>query len=347
MTDSFSGPLFVVGMWRSGTSLLYTLLNQHPQIALMYEADLPLLRPLFSRQGSKVDWLARWEYWNSALSRHHIQTSRIPAVVPDLASGATAVWKEYAGSAVMGEKSPDYFDCLPTLAREFPGSRFIVIWRDVADICRSMVHARAGASFFSKPGLMHRAVIGSHKMKLGCSTLLQRKIPLHQIQYEEMIQDPVRVMTEICNFLELPFDPRMASLQGADRSSIYQGSHHDQVKGEKILGVREKKEVLSPRWKRKIQRYTSYWQEQYAGTWPRYPQPQAATSDHPSSAERFCDEMLYRGLRRVDRFTAWVYCYAPFHVLQKYRDFKSRRYRNPEAPHQPALAPESRVETLR
>ncbi|PYX45967.1 MAG: hypothetical protein DMG79_17915 [Acidobacteria bacterium] len=30
-----AGPLFVVGMWRSGTSLLYALLNQHPEIGLM------------------------------------------------------------------------------------------------------------------------------------------------------------------------------------------------------------------------------------------------------------------------------------------------------------------------
>jgi len=29
-----SGPLFVVGMWRSGTSLLYTLLNNHPRIGV-------------------------------------------------------------------------------------------------------------------------------------------------------------------------------------------------------------------------------------------------------------------------------------------------------------------------
>ena len=35
-----NGPLFVVGMWRSGTSLFYALFNQHPQIGLMYESDM-------------------------------------------------------------------------------------------------------------------------------------------------------------------------------------------------------------------------------------------------------------------------------------------------------------------
>ena len=217
----FSGPLFVVGMWRSGTSLLYSLLNQHPQIALTYETDLLFLRPLFSRQGSHRDWLARWEFWSSALSRHHIPIDRMPASVPDLATGALAIWKEYAGSAVMGEKSPNCFDCLQTPAREFPGARFIVIWRDIADICRSMVLASAGSSFFSKPGILHRAIIGSHKLKLECEALLRQKVPLHEIQYEEMIDDPTKVMMGICNFLGLPFDPRMATLQGSDRSSIY------------------------------------------------------------------------------------------------------------------------------
>src|SRR6267154_5888786 len=156
-----SGPLIVVGIWRSGTSLLYSLLNQNPQIALMYEADLYLLQPLFSRKGSSSDWLARWEFWNSALSRHKIDTKNLPAAAADFPSGARAVWKQYAnGAAVMGEKSPNYFDCLQDLARQFPGIRVIVIWRDLADICRSMVRARSGSTFFSKPGILHRAIIG-------------------------------------------------------------------------------------------------------------------------------------------------------------------------------------------
>jgi hypothetical protein len=35
-----SNPVFVVGVFRSGTSLLYALLNQHPRVALMYECDV-------------------------------------------------------------------------------------------------------------------------------------------------------------------------------------------------------------------------------------------------------------------------------------------------------------------
>ncbi len=329
--NSGSGPLIVVGMWRSGTSLLYSLLNQHPQIALMYEADLFLLQPLFSGKGGNPDWLARWEFWNSALSRHHIDPHRIPAAVPDLRTGATTVWKEYAGSAVMGEKSPNYYDCLRSVSQEFPGARFIVIWRDLADICRSMVRARSGSSFFSKPGILHRAVIGYHKLKLGRDALLSQKIPVHEIQYEELIEDPAVVMTGVCRFLGLPFDPRMTSLQGVDSSPIYEGSHHNQVKGGKILRSRECEEVLSARLNRKIRRYERYWREQSAGAWPRYQKSQDDTLDLPSPVERLCDEVLYRALRVLDRFTAFVYCYAPFGLLQSYRSFRNRRYRNTAA----------------
>jgi hypothetical protein len=336
--DSASGPLIVVGMWRSGTSLLYSLLNQHPQIALMYEADLFLLQPLFSRKGSNPDWLARWEFWNSALSRHHLRQETLPAAVPDFRTGAIAVWREYAGPAVMGEKSPNYYDCLPRLAREFPGARFIVIWRDLADICRSMVQARAGAYFFSKPGILHRAVIGYHKLKQGRDALISQDIPVHEIQYEEMIQDPAVVMAGVCEFLGIPFDARMTTLQGFDASPIYEGSHHNQVKGGKILRSKDHQEVLSSRVRRKIQGYISYWREQSGGVWPRYPKspedisgaPDSGVPDSavPGSIERFGDEILFRVLRALDRFTAFVYCYAPFRLLQSYRSFKSRRHGN-------------------
>ena len=341
MRDSGSGPLFVVGLWRSGTSLLYSLLNQHSQIALLYEGDLFLLRSLF-RPGNQGDWRGRWEFWNSALSRHSIDINKIPAAVPDFPTAAMAVWKEYAASAaIMGEKSPDYYDCMQTLAREFPGARFIVIWRDLADTCRSMVRARTGSTFFSKPGLLHRAIVGYHKMKLECDALDRQGVSPHKIQYEELIQDPTRVMQGICEFLGLEFESRMASLQGSDRSAIYQGSHHEGVKGEEILSRRKDDEVLPPHVKSKIERYVSYWHARYAGSWPRYPQPGNSLARHPSSLERVGDEILFRGLRAVDSFTQLVYCYAPYRALEKYRAAKSRRFRDAESvkavPEQPPV----------
>lgn len=326
---SGSGPLIVVGMWRSGTSLLYSLLNQHPDIALMYEADLFLLQPLFTSKGSNPDWRARWEFWNSALSRHHVRAERIPVAVPDLRSGAMAAWEEYAdGAAVMGEKSPNYFDCLPTLAGEFPGARFLIIWRDLADTCSSIVRARTGSTFFSKPGILHRAVIGCHKLKQGRDALLSKNIPVHEIQYEEMIQNPAIVFAGVCEFLGIPFDARMTTLDGVDSSSIYEGSHHKQVKGGKIERSKVRREVLSPQIRRKIQRYVNYWRNESGGVWPRYPQPQENTSGMPGTAERFCDEVLFRALRAFDRFTALAYCYAPFSWLDRYRAYKNRRLVN-------------------
>jgi Sulfotransferase family len=336
-----SGPLFVIGMWRSGTSLLYTLLNQHPQIALLYEGDLPLLRPLFTGKGSNKDWRERWEFWNSALSRHRIQTSNIPAVVPDLQTGAMAVWKEYAGDAtILGEKSPDYFDSLQMVAREFPGARFIIIWRSPADICRSIIRARKGSSFFSKPGINHRAVIGSHKLKLECDALLRKDIPVHQIQYEEMVRDSTKVMTGVCEFLGIPFDSRMCSLEGSDRSAIYDGSHHESVMQKKILFSTKREEVLPPRLKHKIERYVSFWKKHYNGTWPLYPELKEPGSEHPRAVERLLDDALFRALRILDGFTAFVYCYAPFSWLQKYRSFKSKRYQQ-AAPKEHQASPSS------
>ncbi len=321
-----SGPLFVVGMWRSGTSLLYTLLNQHPEIALMYEADLPLLPGLFRSSGSKPDWLERWEFWNSALTRHRIDRQQIPASVPDLNSAAAMVWKQYAGDAIWGEKSPNYYDSLQSLTREFPNARFIVIWRNPADICRSIVRAaQSGSSFFAKRGIPHRALLGTCRLKSECEALQRQGTPLYQIQYEEMIKDPVRVLCGVCDFLGIPFEPQMASLEDADRSAIYEADHHAGVNSTTIRSKNGKgrEEVLPLALKNKIERYVAYWRHETNGTWPLYPKLESENHPQPGLLERAWDEAYFRGLRAFDRFTSLVYCYAPISLLRRYRSAKA------------------------
>lgn len=113
------GPVFVVGMWRSGTSLLYALLNQHPQIGLMYESDFALLSPLFVLPRKSSSWVPKVDSWNGALTRHKIDTASIPENTVGLPNAFREVAQQYArkkGATIWGCKSPNYYDCMNQLS---------------------------------------------------------------------------------------------------------------------------------------------------------------------------------------------------------------------------------------
>ena len=326
-SGSFCGPLFVVGMWRSGTSLLYALLNQHPEIALLYEGDLPLLTPLFWFSKSKGDWLERWEFWNSALQRHQIDRAAISRTASGLAEAMSSVGREYArkkSAGIWGCKSPNYFDSMTRLSREFPDARFIVIWRDPSDICRSILRAAASPTWFRKAGIAQRALFGYREMKKEADQLVAFGVPLYEIEYADLVQTPTRVMENVCHFLGLPMDERMLSLAGADRSAIYDGNHHELVKSEKIVAAGERPEVLPPALENKIGRYVLLWQQEFGGYWPKV-QPTSAVHGNPGRLERYFDFLRYRTLRILDFITVVVFCFAPRSLLSKYRDVKRDR----------------------
>ncbi|HTQ97997.1 MAG TPA: sulfotransferase, partial [Candidatus Acidoferrum sp.] len=183
-------PLFVIGMFRSGTSLLYALLNQHPQIALMYEGDLPHLQALFWIPRDTTRWIRRWEFWNTALARHKFDASVIPDGIRDLDVAVRAVYTEYArqkkSATVWGCKSPTYHDEVTRLSRTFPNARFIIIWRDIRHICRSILDAAETSPFFNRRGMTLRAIIGCHDLKMQVDKLIARGGRVHQMNYEEL-----------------------------------------------------------------------------------------------------------------------------------------------------------------
>ncbi|HTS38228.1 MAG TPA: sulfotransferase [Candidatus Solibacter sp.] len=317
-------PLFVVGMWRSGTSLFYALLNQHPQIKLMYEDELPLLWPLFLGRHARRDWPERWEFWNQAISRHKLDVNDLPRDVRGLREACEATWNLYAPEAeIRGGKSPSYFDCLPRIAEAFPDAKFLVMWRDPADVCRSVVRAR-NDSFFAKRGMVLRALLGCRELKAGYDALFAKGVSVYPVQYEDLVENPAAVMQGVCRFLEIDFDPRMVTLKGADRSAIYEGGHHGGVNSEKIVAAK-KAEVLPEGIRHKVNCYIAHWKKESGGTWPQHP---AAAEPISSGAaffvERTLDRALYRSLRTFDQFVALVYSYLPIGVLRKYRASRER-----------------------
>lgn len=324
-----AGPLFVVGMWRSGTSLLYALLNQHPQIGLMYESDLPLLHSLFLLPRKSSWWLNKVDSWNGALTRHKIDATAIPENISDLPGAFSAVAQQYAmkkGATVWGCKSPSYYDYMTELANWFPRAKFIVIWRDPADVCRSIVRAAEKSPWFARPGMDLRALLGYRRMKKEADELMRRGAAIHQLQYDDLVRDPEAALTSICEFIGVPFEPRMTSLEGADRSAIYNGEHHSMVKSSSIEAKRNRPEVLSPALKSKVERYVVFWRKQSGGNWP----VKAAVTDGTKAAslvERTADRIRHGALRTFDCIVPLLYSFVPVSVWLKYREVKSRYQR--------------------
>jgi hypothetical protein len=325
------GPLFVVGMFRSGTSLLYALLNQNPQIALMYEGDLAHLHSLFWFPTKTSRWLAKWDFWNGGPSRHKVDTSKLPANIADLKSAVREVYVEYArqkkGATIWGCKSPTYYDSIARLGRTFPNARFVIIWRDLHDVCRSIRKAAEQPTYFRRRGMLLRAMMGYHDMKVQCDWLVSHGLPVYEIYYEDLVSDSEATIRGICEFLQIPFDPRMITLKGADRSAIEDATHHSLVKTERIVKPKKNKPPTLPTaLEAKIDRYLFSWRKQYGGAWPRYPRSLNGEAGGPSIWERSRDQLAYRGLRMWHHSIPVIFSLVPMRAWYAYSRFRGRSF---------------------
>ena len=324
--DQAPGPLVVVSMWRSGSSLLYALLNKHPQIALMYEADLILLRSAFWNPARRSDWATRWEFYNEALTRHGLSANELSLQTFDFWTAFATVHKEYArrkGATIWGDKSTCY-DRLNEIAEKFPEARFVIQWRD--PVASANAIARAAAlqdGFFRRRGAKLRGLLGYHALKKEVDRLLARGSAVCQISYEDLTNDPTGTMQKVCGFLQIPYNDDLANLQGADRSAIHPGEQHTFVRGDKVVaGTRP--QALSPAFRRKAFQYLALWRRQYAGAWPPFPAIDANSIEVPGLYRRLSDNLAYRSFRAFDAFKGFAFGLAPLSLLGRYRRWRYR-----------------------
>lgn len=322
-------PLFVLSVWRSGSSLLYALLNQHSKIALLYEGDLPRLHRFLFGRFRNGTWRDRWEFWNRGPSRHGIALQSMPENVADAWEATRIVYKEVARqkhATIWGEKTPHWFDCPLYMAEKFPDARFIFLWRDPNAVMDSIHRAALSDRFFRKAGFLQRVLVGTEKLKRACDTLKSRGRLVHELDYEDLTSDASQSMLQICQFLEIPFESQMASLEGADRSAISSGQHHAMVRGDRVVAERKRTIALLPAVQAKISRYTSRWKLHYQG-WPKYPGGEPDGIAPPRLLELLSDRVIYHLVLCRDKIVAFVYALIPLNLARQFRAWVRQRSR--------------------
>ena len=318
-----SNPVFVVGVFRSGTSLLYALLNQHPRVALMYECDVWDFPEAFCRMRFKGDWLQRQEFYNQMLSRHRLifggslrglENVRTPA---DL----YRVFSEGKNKPLFGEKSPFYCMHLRSLVRRYPEGRFILIWRDPTEIYRSVLRAGRKKRFFRRRGIMSRLIFYQEQMIQQAAELELAGVRLCHVTYTDLTENTEDACRRICRYLEIEFDEKMLDLASADLTAVFPGPEHDHLRRGKIerrqFANETEVEIMAPAVRKRLQRFGARWRR-LQSQWLGY-QTGAADAPEPSTLERLNCKIAGAFFRTVDGGKRVLFEFLPLAWLRTYR----------------------------
>lgn len=218
-----SSLLFVVGMPRSGTKLLRDLLNRHPAVALFpHETHfIPYFERRFATYGdvskrpSFAQFHADFEGTTFA-QRMEARGIRFDqsawferlsgSAYSDVLGALFQLYRDLTGCPVVGDKTPDYVTQVPLLQSLFPAAMLVHIVRDPRDYVLSMRKAWGK----SVPRSAQRWKEQIRKYRADVARL---GIDHREVSYEELITRPRRTLQVLCDYLRVPFDDAMLSLQ--------------------------------------------------------------------------------------------------------------------------------------
>lgn len=215
------GPIYIAGLERSGTSLIYALLASHPGIAMFRRTYMWTY--FYNRYGD----LARPENFERCLAAMR-RYKRILALEPDFEQIRAAFLRgersyarlfalfgeQYAaraGKARWGDKSLNTERHADAILAAYPSARIVHMIRDPRDRYASAL-ARWKVSR-GGPGAATAMWLWSVRQ----ARRNQARYPdrYRALRYETLAERPEETLRELCAFLGEPFAPEMLSLEGA------------------------------------------------------------------------------------------------------------------------------------
>jgi tetratricopeptide (TPR) repeat protein len=204
-------PIFIVGMFRSGTTLLEQVLTAHHQVHGVGESPaLPaIIRSLPAPYPACIDE-------RDADSLNEMATRYLKAVSAD-AGGATHIT----------DKLPMNFLNVGLITMLFPGARILHCRRDALDVCLSCYSNQmtSNLAFTSGQGSMGRAYRDYDRVMQHWSN---SSCPILDVKYEQLVAEPEPGVRAILDFLDLPWDPSCLDFHQSSR--VAQTPSMDQVR---------------------------------------------------------------------------------------------------------------------
>jgi hypothetical protein len=323
VSTKLSNPVFIVGFLRSGTSLLYSLVNQHPLVSLMYECNAWDFPDGFGAARFRGNWLERLEFYCRTLSRHRLMLGQSlrgleQVQTPD---DLYRCFSQAKDAKLWGEKSPMYCTQLAPLARRYPNASFILIWRDPVEIYRSVTSAGKKARFFRRRAMMYRLIYGHEQMIRQAAELERNGARIHHVTYAALVDQPEQVCRGICQFLNLEFDPKMLDLVHADFSALDHAPHHEHLRRGVIKRREFKGEHLPLVAVAKLQRFRARW-DRLTQVWTGRQIP-APAAPEPSLLERLYHRLTGAVLFKLHNIKRLLFEFLPLPWLRTYRQSKA------------------------
>ncbi len=212
---------FVVGVGRSGTTLLRMMLDTHPELAIPPEThfvnDLLIAGEKIRFSPERLvkvvvhDRHRRWGDFGIDEQEYLERVRAIPRLnASDAVRAFYEIYAEHAGKPRWGDKTPDYVKRVRRINRALPEARFVHVIRDGRDVALS--HNRR----IQRRGEQSRPPVPAGEMARRWRKRIEKarydaQAASHylEIRYEDLVTDTEPTLRRVCEFIELPYDAVM------------------------------------------------------------------------------------------------------------------------------------------
>lgn len=212
--------MFVVGVGRSGTSLIQSMLAAHSQLA--FPPETSFIRRYIAEKQLEFTWNKRGD---EALRETISEDPKLQRLTIDFTS-LIEEFRDYQPShrdvmfyeAILkatteeqqklwaGDKDPKSIELLPLIHNYWPQTHIVHIIRDPRDVLVSKKKAKWAASRHTWQHIFANRV----QLKLGRQE--GRKLfgeLYHEIRYSDLLQNPEETLHRLCDKLDIEYEPAM------------------------------------------------------------------------------------------------------------------------------------------